>query len=338
MNTTSVESEAPVTTQNDVEIIVDNPQAEITGTWSTSSFAANYYGTNYRTTRRSTFSEQPRVVRWRFTVPAAGEYVVGVWLPDGQGDRADVVPYRLHHAGKVSEFTLDHRQKGGRWRQLGRGPLTFSGGSEEYLELRVADVVSGGHIMADAARVATPPPPLTSAPSGLRSRTGRNYIELYWNELAGADSYVLSRKAGGGEFEDLRESSAKGYLDLDIAQGQTYAYRVAGINGVGVGPQSTPITASPVKGVPLEAVQALVLENVGGNPSLKWRAAHDATSYRIERANKSGGKFRTVGEVTGTEFVDRQAPREGHYIVRAVNANGAAVLSSWQVNWTSLDR
>ncbi|GAB3536428.1 hypothetical protein GCM10027403_17130 [Arthrobacter tecti] len=295
------------TAAENVEIIVDNPQAEITGTWATSSFAANYYGSNYRTTNRSVHSAASRVARWRFEVPAAGEYIVGVWLPDGRADRAPEVKYRVHHAGTVSEFTLDHRLSGGQWRQLGRGPLTFNGSSDEFVELRVADVpgTTGGpalHIMADAIRVSTPPPPVTVAPSGVKTVEGRNYVELSWSPVEGAESYVVSRTADGGTPQELSQQNGPAYIDLDLDLGKTYTYSVRGQNPSGLGPASGSVNAALKAGVPLAAVQGLVVENVNGNPSLKWLPARDATSYRIERSNKSGGKFRPVAEVTGTEY------------------------------------
>ena len=107
-----------------VEIVIDNTQAQISGTWQTSTFQPNFYGANYHFTNRSAFSALPRVVVWRPSLPAAGAYTVSVWLPDGgvNNDRSSSVKYRVHHSGQVSEFIIDQTVTGGYWRTLGAGP------------------------------------------------------------------------------------------------------------------------------------------------------------------------------------------------------------------------
>ncbi|GAB3536459.1 hypothetical protein GCM10027403_17260 [Arthrobacter tecti] len=336
MTTTIPETTA--TADGDVEIIVDNLQADITGgAWRTSTFQPNYYGSNYHFTDRSAFSATSRVARWRFNVPAAGEYVVSAWLPNGSGDRAPAVKYRVHHGGQISEFTLDHRESGGRWRPLG-GLLQFDGSDNEFVELRVADVPGdlGGpttYIHVDAVKVATPPPPVNTAPSNLAVAEGRNYLEISWDALEDAETYILSRSVDGGQTEVVAETPSSAYLDLDVLVGKTYTYTIRGVNVVGDGPESSALNAALTPGAPLQAVQGLAISNADRRPVLTWDAARDATAYQIERANRSGGRYRVIGETSGTEWVDRSRPREAFYIVRSLNQHGAAELSSWQVSW-----
>lgn len=320
------------------EIIIDNLQAEISGTWQTSTFQPNFYGTNYHLTNRSAVSALPRVAIWRPADLEPGDYTVSLWLPNGgsNGDRSPNVKYRVHHAGQVTEFIVDQTIAGGYWRQLGRGPLTFAGTGDEFVELRASDVAApaGGaalYIHADAVRIATPPPPLTAAPAATADAQ-RNYIELSWPALDGAEGYIVSREVDG-QFTEVAERPDSAYLLLDLDLGETTRFTVAGFNGAGLGPVSAPVEASLVAGPPLQAVQGLTIADDGGRPRLDWRPSRDAAGYRIERAATSGGEFTTLADVTTPGYTDASAPAKAHYRVRSINAHGAAVLSSWQVNW-----
>ncbi|WP_353816173.1 hypothetical protein [Agromyces sp. SYSU T00266] len=321
------------------EIIIDNPDAEVSGSWSTSSFQPNFYGANYLFTNRSAFSMLPRVVRWRPSLPAPGEYTVSLWLPDGNGDRSTAVKFRVLHAGEVSEFVIDQTVLGGSWRRLGRGPLTFTGAGDEYVELRAADVAprAGGgalYIQADAVRFATPPPPLTSAPD-LAVERGRNWAEVSWPALSGADSYLVSRSVDGSALEEVAEGASRAYVDLDMDPDRSYTYVVSGINDAGVGPAAQVDGVALVPGPPLQAVQGADITNVDGLPHLQWRPSRDARGYAIERSSRSGGNFAQIANLPAdvTEFTDVDAPKRAHYVIRSTNGRGAAALGSRQLNW-----
>lgn len=320
------------------EIIIDNLQAELTGTWQTSTFQPNYFGTNYHLANRSAASTLPRVAIWRPAIPEAGDYTVSVWLPDGgvNNDRSRAVKYRVHHSGTVTEFVIDQTVPGGYWRQLGRGPLPFAGSGDEFVELRVADVAapangSALYIHADAVRIATPPPALTVAPAATVSAQ-RNYVELSWPVLDGAAGYVVSREVDG-QFTEIADQKGAAFLLLDLGLGETARFTVAGYNGAGLGPATSPIEAAVTPGAPLQAVQGIAISDDAGRPRLDWQPAGDATGYRVERAATSGGAFTTIAEVASPGYTDLVAPQRAHYRVRSLNAHGAAELSSWQVNW-----
>ena len=321
-----------------VELIVDSGQARVTGAWQVSSYHPRSYGATYHSTNRSAFSAAPRTVTWPFSVPRPGDYSVSVWLPDGADDRTTAARYRVHHAGSVSEFTVDQTAAGGRWIQLGAGPLPFAGSAGEGVELRVADVPAAPEgaalfVVADAVRVATPPPPLTRAPMGLSASAGRNYVELAWDRLGGADSYLVTRTDATGTARDLIPGTGTALLDLDVDAGASYSYSVRGVNARGPGPASPPLAAGPAAGPPLQGVQGLRIEDVHGTPLLTWQPSRDATTYLIERATRSGGTFQVIATVTGTRFIDPVPPLQAFYTVRSANAYGKAELCSWQVNW-----
>lgn len=329
---------ATTTAPAPVEVVLDDTQAAFTGSWTTSSFKAGYYGTGYRTTDRLAASALPRTVRWVPALPAAGQHTVEVWLPDGGADRSSALTYRLHHAGRVTELVVDQTVRGGRWRPLGREPFTFAGTGDEYLELRVADLVPGPgvqhlFVIADAVRFATPPPALTAPPTGVRAATGRNYVELHWDALDGAERYVVGRTAADGSVTEVGEVTGRAFLDLDVDGGVPRGYTVAGLNGAGLGPASARLDAAPVAGPPLQAVQGLVLSDDAGRPRLDWRPQRDATAYVVLRSRRNGGRLTPVARLATTSFTDAAAPEEAHYVVRAVNGHGECVLPSRRVSW-----
>ena len=55
------------------EIIVDNPQATFTGTWSTATSLTGFYGSNYRSNAKGTGKDK---AVWTVNVPSTGTYQV----------------------------------------------------------------------------------------------------------------------------------------------------------------------------------------------------------------------------------------------------------------------
>jgi hypothetical protein len=247
------------------------------------------------------------------------------------------VKYRLFHAGSVAEFVLDQTKAGGGWKQLGRKPYRFANSGEEFLELRVADVAVSPdglplYIQADAVRFASPPPAVVSAPVVASTAATANYVEISWNPLSQADSFVIARTAGNGTKREIADVTGECFLDLDVVGGSEYTYSLAGINSAGIGP-SVSVNVSTSKGPPLEPVQRVTIGTVGGVPRLVWQPTRDASSYLVQRSNQSGGPFVTVAQVQHPSFLDFSAPTHAHYIVRSMNDYGHCELASWQVNW-----
>ena len=320
-----------------VEIIVDSSKAQFRGNWLMSSRQKRSYGPTYRVTDRSAFSVAPRTAQWRPVLPSSGDYTVSVWLPDGGQDRSRAVKYRLFHAGSVTEFVLDQTKAGGEWKQLGRKPYRFANSGEEFLELRVADLAASPdglplYVQADAVRFAAPPPAVVSAPAVVSTAATANYVEIRWNPLSRADSFIISRAAGNGPPKEIAEVADLAFLDLEVAGGRAYTYSLAGLNGAGIGP-SVSFTVSTAGSPPLEPVRRVSIGTVGGLPRLVWQPTRDASSYVVQRSPRSGGPFVTVAQVEYPSFLDFSAPSQAHYIVRSVNEYGPCELASWQVNW-----
>jgi len=147
------------------EVIVDNLEAEFDGTWDSSTWADDYYGSNYQFNVTGTGADK---VRWRPDL-VAGDYDVYIWLPDGAASRPDDAPFTVYHASGSTTYLVDEKGAGGAWVLL--GTHTFNAGTNGYVEL--TDDASDTHVIADAVRffpsVGVPPAPVANpsfSPSG----------------------------------------------------------------------------------------------------------------------------------------------------------------------------
>ena len=136
----------PAGAQSSTEIIVDNTQAEVVGTWTASTYQKGYYGTNYQFRRAGTGAN---VMVWRPRLVVGGDYDVYYRLPSGAADRAPDAPFSIQHAAGVKTIVVDQRPASlGDWRLLGRFP--FVAGSAGFVAL--SDRAGGTYVIADAVK------------------------------------------------------------------------------------------------------------------------------------------------------------------------------------------
>lgn len=129
-------------------ITLDNTTAEITGSWNTSAAITNYYGVNYRV--RASGGTGANSVKWRATIPSAGDYAVYVWLPDGLPTRATNAKYVVYHSGYNTTYYVDQSLPGGRWILLGTHTMTTNTTGNGVVML--TDEGNNDFVIADAVR------------------------------------------------------------------------------------------------------------------------------------------------------------------------------------------
>jgi O-glycosyl hydrolase len=128
------------------EIVIDNTQAEVTGTWTPSTYQPNYYGTNYLFRRSGTGANR---VLWRPTLRSGGAYAVYYRLPNGSPDRAPDALFTVQHAAGLSAISVDQRSvPQGEWKPL--GTFVFVTGATGFVEL--TDRAGGTYVIADAVK------------------------------------------------------------------------------------------------------------------------------------------------------------------------------------------
>ncbi len=133
-------------------VVVDNPAATLTGTWSDSS-SPRYYGsgTPYNFTTKS--ATETASATFTPSIPVAGFYPVYVWALYGS-DRVDNQLYKINHTGGTSEVRINHRRVGAGW--IWVGTYYFDAGSNpaagSVVVSNQSDTATGSVIIADAVR------------------------------------------------------------------------------------------------------------------------------------------------------------------------------------------
>ncbi|WP_165452747.1 glycoside hydrolase family 30 beta sandwich domain-containing protein [Paenibacillus thalictri] len=128
------------------DVIVDNGAAVLTGTWATSTYKTGYYGSDYVFKAGGTGTAS---VKWTPNLPAAGDYSVYYWLPDGGGDRTDSAAFTVYYSGGSKNYAVNEQPAGGAWVYLGTHP--FAAGTAGYVQL-TDQAGSSSYVIADAVK------------------------------------------------------------------------------------------------------------------------------------------------------------------------------------------
>ncbi|MGE0711818.1 MAG: hypothetical protein AB7N76_30885 [Planctomycetota bacterium] len=131
------------------EVIVDDPAAQTSGTWTASSATPPFRGQGYRYAAVSL--QETATIAFVPDLPAAGRYPVYVWFSQG-GNRATDALYRVHHTGGVSEVRLPQHIMGSHWAFLGEfhfaqgtaGKVVLSNQGRDPSKVVIADAVRFG--------------------------------------------------------------------------------------------------------------------------------------------------------------------------------------------------
>ena len=191
-------------------VIVDNPDAEVSGTWVGSvSMTGQFHGTNYLHSNK--LASDALWLRYRPDLPEAGVYrLQQIW--NGPSDRATAARVEVTHADGVTTNTVDMTQNVGTWRTVGF--YRFAEGAAGAARLLTVGS-SGKYVIADAFRW-TPgddviidnadPQGVTLSGTWLASssepgRYGANY--LHNNKVSSPDTWVrfTPRLRSAGRYE-----------------------------------------------------------------------------------------------------------------------------------------
>jgi hypothetical protein len=144
------------------DIILDNTDATVNGSWVTGTSSTDKYGADYRFKSHGTGAAY---LDYFPTIVTAGNYKIYEWHPQGSNRTTDA-PYTIHYNGGSQVITVNQTANGGSWNLL--GTFNFAAGSAGYV--RIADTftsglpgASGTNVMADAIKLAYVPPVLPPA-------------------------------------------------------------------------------------------------------------------------------------------------------------------------------
>lgn len=131
------------------DLVLDNPQATYTGSWTVSSSAEGRYGTNYH---YASTTDDPATATaiYRPLIGEAGSYDVYIWYPAGS-NRATNAPWVVSYSGGSVTSLVNQTTGGGGWVQIAGGKY-FAAGTNGCVQLANNTGTSGRVVMADAVR------------------------------------------------------------------------------------------------------------------------------------------------------------------------------------------
>lgn len=181
-------------------------------------------------------------------------------------------------------------------------------GQEYYFRVRaVAD--TGSEVSYSQYSAITRQTPRPAMPGIYAEQNAVTSIQLAWSEVKGAQGYNIYRSENGGAFTLLKTFTGYtvyDYVDSGLTVGNTYMYEICGwrdMNGIRV--EGVRAMSSEIKILPLapDGVKATVASATG--VKLTWNAVPGADSYKVYRANSSGGAYSCIASnVTGVSYTD----------------------------------
>ncbi|MBA4147156.1 MAG: family 10 glycosylhydrolase [Verrucomicrobia bacterium] len=134
------------------DVIVDNPAATVSGSWSTATSATDKYGADYRFKSQGTGSAY---LQFTPNLSSAGDYQVFEWHSQGS-NRSGGAPHVVSYNGPTTTVNVNQKVNGGQWNLL--GTFNMLAGTGNYV--RITDGFSdGGQVaIADAIRFVKVPP------------------------------------------------------------------------------------------------------------------------------------------------------------------------------------
>jgi len=172
---------------------------------------------------------------------------------------------------------------------------------------------------------------VAATPAGLTAAPGNAAVTLSWSAAAGAASYSVyeSTTAGGEGTTPVKTSITGTSITLvGLANGTTYYFKVAGVNGAGVSPPSAEVSALPL--APPGQVTGLRAIPGNGQALLSWSAPPGASSHIVYLGFSPGGESPLTTGVAATSYtVTGLANGTRYYFqIAAANTSGTGARST----------
>ena len=128
------------------DIIIDNPAASITGSWTLATSATDKYGADYRYKSAGTGAAY---LTYTPTIEVAGNYQVYEWHPQG-ANRTTAAKHVITYNGGTQTVNVNQQINGGKWNLL--GTYNFAAGTSGNIQIN-DNFSTGSVVMADAIKL-----------------------------------------------------------------------------------------------------------------------------------------------------------------------------------------
>ena len=147
-------------------------------------------------------------------------------------------------------------------------------------------------------------------------------VSVNWTQVEGADTYVLYRKAPGGQWETLQTGlTGLSYTDGAVRFGSEYVYAVRAFNTTGGSAY-----ASSAQIIRIEQPEATVT-NYASGVQITWYEVVGAECYNVYR-KAPGGSWVRLSTETDTSYVDTSAESGVTYSYRVRSKTGSTLSSN----------
>ncbi len=154
-------------------------------------------------------------------------------------------------------------------------------------------------------------------------------VNITWNNITGADEYLICLKVGDGEWEaiDSVDSSVTTYFDESAVNGETsyYAIKARGEYGISdINEKSINYLTAPT----------LTVSNTKSGVYLKWEKNEAADEYYIYRKTPSAKGWTRINKVTGNTYTDSKVTAGATYIYTIKAVKGTITSAYNKTGWT----
>lgn len=128
-------------------IILDNPAATYSGSWTVATSSTDKYLTNYHFAN-TVAGAATATATWRPNITTPGKYNVFIWYPQG-ANRANNAPFQISFNGGITNIAVNQQTGGGAWRLIA-SEIEFAKGTNGFV--RLGNNASGSVVLADGVR------------------------------------------------------------------------------------------------------------------------------------------------------------------------------------------
>lgn len=297
------------------DIIVDNTDANatFTGSWTTSTGTAPFYGSNYQFANTVAGSATSTGI-YRPTIYAAGRYDLYMWYTSGS-NRATNAPITIEHSGVTDPLTWDEsvngaNANGGIWTLIASEKL-FQPGTNGYVLLG-NNATTAKVIMADAFKwtysAVQNAPVITNQPQSLVINDGQNAT---FTAAASGDSLTwtwFKNSAPIVNGGNIVGASSPSLLIVNVSQSDAGTYTAVASNLLGTATSSAAtltvnippaITSQPQSDTSLQGQSVFFTVSATGTAPLgyQWKknSANLADSSNVAGSSTAALTIRSAG-------------------------------------------
>ena len=300
------------------DLIVDNPQAAKTGTWTTRTTGTGYYGVDFQTAT-STTGSATATATFTPTIVTAGNYDVYVWYPTpNTGTTSANAQFLVSYSGGTITVAVNQQTSQQSWVLVGSG-LKFSAGTSGSVQLANNTGESNRRVLADAVRWVysasqASPPVIAAQPQSQTTGIGSS-IAFSVGAFGDAPLSYQWRFNGG----NLSGATSSSYPLNNVQAGNAGSYSVAVTNNVG-SVTSSVATLSVGNGPSITSQPQSRTNNAGTDASFSVTATGDAPLAFQWRKNGASISGATASSYTRPSV---QAGDAGSYSVIVTNPVGS---------------